>query len=340
MMSLIRFVRPLLLAALLGPGLIRLSAQSVGDADAAALLNDLPPAPASFSEMVQRVYPNGATTPQTGQFYQTWLSQLEAAQQQMQTLSVDFYRQYPTGMKPSAAPPANRVSPDQQAAMNAATAELAQKMQNDPAFAREFARMTEAEQQAYITKLLAQKGIQPAQGVANTSSAMPAGLDTDWAGMCTTFMQTSADPNRWTALTELRQRFAERHTEVDARANAEVDKLPMVSFGEYGHDHDPEKVKAIRQEAARKHAELGEAEWKEAQTLLAQYRREAMARMTPLNEALKKVNYGKNCDFGIHYTLVLSARQFMLQDLYSLLTNEIEQMETCAAWENQRHQTP
>ena len=339
-MSVNRFAQSLLMTAFLAAGLSRLAAQPAGDADAAALLTALPKAPATVAEVAQRVYPNGASAPQTEQFYQPWLSQLEAAQQQIQTLSADFYRQYPTGMKPAALPATSRVSPTQQNAMDAATAELATKMMNDPAFAREFLHMSEAEQQAYMAKLLAQKGIQPAQGVANTPSAMPAGLDADWAGMCTAYMQTSADPDRWNALAALRQRFAERHAEVDARANAEIDKLPMIAFGEYGHDHDPEKVKTIRREAAGKHAELGAAEWEESRALLAQYRHDLTTRMAPLNEALKKVNYGKNYDFGMHYTLVLSTRQFMLQDLYNLLTNEIEQMETCAAWEQQRRQTP
>lgn len=308
-----------------------LFAQAVGNVDAAALLDELPKPPADWPAATARVYPDHTNTPQTAGFYQPWQTRLETAAQQIQSLTMDFYRRYPTGVRPSATVSSN-VSAAQQSAMDAATTELAQKMMNDPAFAQDFARKSEAEQQAYITQLLAQKGIQPAKGNANTPSNMPPGLDIDWAGMCTELMHSSADPNRWAAQTALQQHYAARHAETDAWAEAEIKKLPMISFGEYGHDHDPEKVKAIREEAARRHRQLGEEQWKEALPLLAQYRREALGRIAPLNDALKKVDYGKSYDFGIHYPMVLKTQEFLLKEAYELKENEIRLMEECAAW--------
>ncbi len=313
-------------------------AQPVAPVDLAALLTEMPAPPAGLSAAYSRVYPGGASTKDSEAFYKSWLNRLEAAVVQNETLTRTFYSQYPTGVRPSA-PVASRVSTSQQSAMDAATSELAQKMMNDPAFAQQFAKMSEADQQAYITKLLAEKGIKPVSGPANMPSAMPAGLDHDWMGLCTALMQSATDQSRWTAQTELQQRYAQRHDEVDAWATAEIQKLPMIEFGEYGHDHDPEKVKAIRNEAARRHSDLADQMLKEALPLLSQYRKDCLARISPLNTELKAVGYGQAYDFGQQYSLVLQTQNFIMQDLQAVLTNEINLIEECAAWEYQRRMT-
>lgn len=313
-----------------------LQAQPVAPVDLAALLSEMPAPPAGISEAYDRVYPNGATAKGTEAFYKNWLSALESATTQNGTLMRNFYSQYPTGVRPTPSSGPSRVSAAQQASMNAATSELAQKMMNDPAFAQQFARMSEADQQAYIAKLLAEKGLQPATGQPNMPSNMPAGLDHDWAGICSTLMQSATDQSRWDAQTALLQRYAKRHDDVSAWAAAEINKLPMIEFGEYGHDHDPEKVKAIQQEAARRHSDIADQMLKEALPLLARYRTDCLARLSPLNTELKAVGYGQAYDFGIQYSLVLQSQNFIMQDLQAVLDNEINLIEECAGWEQQR----
>lgn len=111
-----------------------------------------------------------------------------------------------------------------------------------------------------------------------------------------------------------------------------IQKLPMISFGEYGHDHDPEQVKAINKQAAARHRDLAAAMLKDLAPLFASARQDAQQRMKPLNDALKQAGYGKNYDFGIHYTIVLSAQSTMFQEELSLLNNEISMLNEAARW--------
>jgi Tat protein secretion system quality control protein TatD with DNase activity len=207
--------------------------------------------------------------------------------------------------------------------MDAATSELAQKMLTDPAFAQKFSQMSEKEQHAYIAGLLAEKGIKPANGTPNVNTTPIPGTDVEWAALCSDYMQTAIDISRWEKQTALQQHYEHKHQEVRDWTEAAIKKLPMYAFGEYGHDHDPEQVKAVQKEALAKHRDLAAAMWQELRPMLLEFRQEAKQRVTPLNDALKKVRFGAGYDFGIHYTTVLGAQSMMIQEAHALLDNEI-----------------
>lgn len=327
-------MKKLIFCNLFALALFQMNAQQTGKTDVVALLHELPAAPASIADAYQRAYANGATSPEAAHYYQAWTTKAERGALEIQNLLAEFYRKYPTGIRPTAQPVAvSRVTPQQQSSMDAATSELAQKMLSDPAFAQKFAQMSEQEQHAYIANLLADKGLKPANGTPNVNTAPIPGTDVEWIELCNTFTQAAMDMSRYEAQTALQQEYEVQHQQVRDWAEAEIKKLPMISFGEYGHDHDPVQVKAIQKQALVKHRDLAEAMLKEASVMFARFRQEAEQRITPLNDALKKVNFGANYDFGIHYTTVLGAQGMMINDINSLLTNEISIIESCAQWE-------
>lgn len=328
------------LIILLATALLALAAapavgQPVAKADAVALLNALPAPPTTLADAYQRAYPNDATRPDAKPYYQTALDQLHRVQLEAQNLLLQFYQQHPTGMPTMPQQPKNRVSEQDKAAMNAATSEFAQKMMADPAFAQQFARMSESEQQTYIAKLLADKGLKPVNGVPNTNDAPMPGTDMDWLAPCNAYTESAFAMNRWEKQAALQQAYSARHDAVNAWTEAEIKKLPMISMGEYGHDHDPEQVKAIRKQGLDKHRTVADAMMKEAAVMFAEFRQQAQTRSTPLNDALKKVHYGEGYSFGLQYTFVLQAQTMMLSDLEAILTNEISVIEEVARWEQE-----
>ncbi len=326
-------MKKLIVSNLLAIAMLQIaSAQPVAKTDIAALLNELPAPPTTTADAYQRAYPAGTAHPDAIQFYKTWTSKVERAGLENQSLQKEFYMKYPTGVRP-VAKPVNTASPQQHAAMDAATSELAQKMLNDPAFAQKFMQMSEQEQHAYIAKLLADKGIKPANGTPNVNTAPIPGTDIEWGTFCSDYSMAAMDMSRWEAQTALQQKYQAKHDEVQVWASAEIKKLPMISFGEYGHDHDPEQVKAIQKQALVKHRDVAEAMLKEAAPMFAHFRQQAQQRIAPLNDALKGVNYGVSYDFGVNYTTVLGAQAMMLGELDALLKNEVNIIEECARWE-------
>ena len=312
-------------------------AQSIVAVDAVALLNELPPPAGTLAEAYARVYPKDSERPNTLLFYQNWTQKLEAYIQQSQTISANFYRQNPMGYNSAAVQPVNNnVSPAQKAAMETATREMAQKMLSDPAFAQKFAQMSEAEQQAYIAQQLSKNGIKPAAGTPNSKVAAPAGIDIDWMGMTTSLMQAMTDMSMTEAQGAVQERYAQKHEAIQKWADAEIKKLPLITMGEYGRDHDPAKVKAIQLEARNKHAEVANSMLKEMLPLLVQFRKTFSDKISALNAAFKQVEYGKAYNFGLFYNQVLQAQAFMLSGQHSLLSNEIAVMEDCARWERER----
>lgn len=310
--------------------------QPVAKTDMVALPHEMPVPPNTLTEAYQRAYPNGATRPDVKLHYQAAATKLEQVQREIQTLTMQFYQQNPTGVPTVAQRPSNRASAQQQSSMDAATSELAQKMLTDKAFAQQFAQMTEAEQHAYIAKLLSDKGLKPIHGMPDPNAATPMpGTDVDWMTLCVEFAQPTLGMARWEKQTALQQKYAAEHDAIQVWAEAEIKKLPMISFGEYGHDYDPAQVRAIRKQALEKHRAVADRSMKEAAGVFAGFRREAQQHAAPINDALKKVAYGANYSFGLNYTLVLQTQTAMLSEVQTLLSNEMSIIEEIAQWEHE-----
>lgn len=309
-------------------------AQPLAQIDVVALLDELPAPPGSITQAFERTYPGNQQTADLSAFYQPWTTKLEKAGLEAQTLTKEYYLKNPMGVQQPAKPaPASKASPQQEAAMNAATGELMQKMLSDPAFAQKFAAMSETEQHAYIAKLLADKGLKPVNGQPDTPGSLPPGSDKDWFGMSSEITQNAMNDAQWSEYVAIQQKYAGEHATVDTWVSAEIDKLPMYSYGEYGHDHDPEQVTAVRKQAFAKHREIAERMLKESAEAFGGRRRQIRERITPFNDALKQVSYGKNYDFGLHYSLVLGTQTSLLGELDALRTKAEEITREAAKWE-------
>jgi len=318
---------------LIGLTTLNLQAQPVANVDVVALIVALPAPPTSLADAYQRAYPNGATRADVKPYYQKTTDELVRVQQEAQSLLLQFYQQNPTGVPTMPQQATNRVSAKDKSAMDAATSELAQKMLTDKAFAQKFAQMSESEQHAYMAKMLADKGLKPINGTPNTNDKPMPGTDFDWMTPCTEFSQPVFAMNRWEKQAALEQKYDAQHDAVNAWIEAEIKKLPMISFGEYGHDHDPEKVQILKKQGLDKHREVADAMIKETSVMFSEFRQQAQTRCTPLNDALKKVGYGANYSFGLNYTLVLQTQTMMLSDIQTILDNEMRFIEAVAKWE-------
>ena len=323
----------LLSSSLIGLTTIALNAQPVANVDAVALLVALPGPATSLADAYQRAYPNGATKADVKPYYQKTTDKLIQVQQEAQSLLLQFYQQNPTGVPPMPQQSANRVSAKDKSAMEAATSELAQKMLTDKAFAQKFAQMSESEQHAYMAKILADKGLKPVNGTPNTRDKPMPGTDFDWMTPCNEFSQSVFAMNRWEKQAALEQKYDAQHDAVNAWIEAEIKKLPMISFGDYGHDHDPKMVQAIKKQGLDIERAVADAMIKETSVMFSEVRQQARTRNTPLNDALKNVGYGANYSFGLSYTFVLQTQTLMLSDIQTILDNEMRFIEAVAKWE-------
>ncbi len=324
----------LLTASVMGFANQGLNAQPVAKADAIALLVTLPAPPTDLAGAYQRAYPNATTKADAKLYYQTTIDKLVHVQQEAQNLLLQFYQQNPMGVPSMPQQPTNRVSAKDKSAIEAASSELAQKMMTDKAFAQKFAQMSESEQHAYIAKMLADKGLKPSTGAPNTHDAPIPGIDIDWITLGNEFTQPVFAMHRWEEQVALEQQYNAKHDAVNTWIEAEIKKLPMISFGEYGHDHDPAKVQAIKKQGLDKHRQVADAMLKEAVVMFAEFRQQARIRSTPLNDALNKVRFGDGYSFGLHYTFVLQTQMMMLGDIQTLLDNEMRFIEEIARWEH------
>jgi hypothetical protein len=313
-----------------------ITAQPVAPSDMIAAINSMPQLPQSLTDAYQISYAKNATFANAKAMYTEWLKTVETPIQQGIELIKKFYLKNPTGLVPTAQPTPSKASPAQNAAMQSAIADLSHKMLNDPDFAKKFQAMSEAEQHAYMAKLLESKGLAPAQGVANSPSQQPAGLDIAWAEICTVAMQSAQDMSWINEQNELQIRHDAWHEEVNKWATKEIEKLPLITFGEYGKDHDPEKVKAIQQKARHLHKEIAAVALKDYQPVLMKNRQKLVRQFESLNTELKNVQYGKSYDFGIHYPLVLQTQLAALQTIAGLVNNETAIIEACAKWEHEQ----
>lgn len=323
----------LIIIALIGIGILPAFTQPVVKADALVFLSELPTPPSNLADAYLRAYPKSATQADAKTFYQTNIDKLVHAQQEAQQLLMQFYRQNPSGVLVMPQKTSNNVSAKDKAAMDAATSELAQKMLTDKAFAQKFAQMSPSEQEAYMAKMLADKGLKPVNGTPNTNDKTIAGTDVDWVTPCNELMQTTIAMDRWNKQIALQEKYDTQHDAVNQWAETAINQLPMISLGEYGHDHDPEQVKTIQKQGLDKHRQIADAAMQESAILFDEFRQQARMRYIPLNDALKKVQYGTAYNFGVNYTLVLQAQMMMFGDIHTVLDNEIKFIEAIARWE-------
>ncbi len=305
-------------------------AQPVVKTDPSALLETLTAPPTTAATARSRAFING-TVPNTSFFYQPWNARVEKVGQAIQAAQIQFYKENPMGV-PQPAQPVSNVTPQQESAINSASNKLAQKMLADPALAQKIMAMSEAEQHAYLAKLLAEEGVTPVTGVSNSNYTGPGGLDIDWVELYQNIVQPAMDQSRWDAHNAMAQKYENLHQAVNDQADADIQKLPLIQMGEYGRDHDPEKVKAIQLRAQEKHRELATAMLKEALPIFEKMVKEFRARIQPFQDALKARKFGEGYDFGIHYKLALDTQMAIVMELLSLSKYAADLTDEAAKW--------
>lgn len=324
-----RLLLPAFLGLVLAPFFSK--AQPVVAIDVPQLLAVLPPLPASPAEAHQRVHHNGQRLG-AETFYQPWQARLQALAATLQQQQAQFYQQYPTGVRPAAAP-AQRVSAGDQAAMNNAMAEFVQKMQSDPAFAQAFSQKSEVEQQAYVQQLLAKNGLQAAVGQPNMPQ--PDEEPVNWAELTTTLNTEWAAYFPPHSISALLAQAEQQHALLTQQANAEWEKVPLIEMGEYGHDRDPQQVADLRQKALAQHRALAARTLQEGQLLLDQTLARFIELTAAYQGALQQVNFGEGYDFGIFYPSVLGEQMWLLTQLDQLGREAVLLTDHVAYWEGQ-----
>jgi hypothetical protein len=307
------------------------TAQPVAPVEVDKLLSSMPALAANPAEALRRTQPDGAKA-----VYQPWRTGLEKIAADIAMQQQDFYTKYPTGVRPVANTP-NRVSPQAQSSMDGAMAEFTAKMQSDPAFAQEFMKKTEAEQQAYIQKLLANNGLKPAQAPAGAAmQAQPEAEPINWVDLISTLN------NEWAAylpahsVGNLLYKAGQQHDEVARRWNAELEKVPMIEMGEYGRDRDPKQVEALRVKYLAEHRAVAARTLEEGRALLRTNAAKFQQLARPYLTALQGVQYGKSYDFTVFYANILGQQQWMLQQIHQFSEEAIELTNHVAQYEAQK----
>jgi hypothetical protein len=307
-------------------------AQPLVKTDALALLQEAPQAPSTLDEAYQRVYPQGKEPAQAQLFYQSWLAKVERAQLETQQLNLKFYQQHPLGFAQPVQTAPKGGSGKEQQAIEAAMRDLSTKMLADPAFAQQIARMSEAERNVFLAKALADKGLKPAQGTPNAGAAMEEEQTIDWHNLCVEVSQSLVDMQPWEKQTALQQQYEAKHRDIETWLSAAIDKVPMVVYGEYGRDHDMEKVKALKAQARQQHLQTAEAHLQALRPLWQAYRKASAQKMQALNQAIVQVNYGQGYNFGLHYTMVLQTQGMMYAEARTLVESEMGAVADLAQW--------
>ncbi|HMQ47270.1 MAG TPA: hypothetical protein PKA00_07325 [Saprospiraceae bacterium] len=320
----------ILIHALTVLGMIPAIAQPLIKSDAIALLQSFPSAPISLEDAWQRACPDGKSEPDARLFYQSYLDEMEGYQREGQALMQQFYLQNPLGVTVRPSVPNHPVSSEDQMNLETATAKLAQKMLNDPAFAAQFMRMSEKEQHAYMASLLADEGLKPASGQAEEKT-LP-GMEYNWMELCQEINLAASDMTRWEAQIDLQLKNAQIHDAIELWVETEIKKLPLITFGEYGQDYDPAQVDAVRRKGMEKHLQAADQYMKDMALVLSDIRSRAKLKYVTLNEALQAVDFGHGYDFGQHYLLVLQAQLMMLGEVQTILQNELNVVDEVVYW--------
>lgn len=158
---------------------------------------------------------------------------------------------------------------------------LYQKIISDPAYAKKFEKMSEAEKEAELRKYM-----------ANDTPVVKSPVEMEQDHRKFENQQVHANRVRHAQavqlkiselqqkLTEVAQAFGQKRNEIavagrshDAISkdiNKRYEAIPMVELGEYGHDHDPAQVRPLRIEEAKLHRERATQELKQYTTALAE----------------------------------------------------------------------
>lgn len=180
---------------------------------------------------------------------------------------------------------------------------LYQKVISDPAYAKKFEKMSDAEKEAELRKYM-----------ANDRPATKTPAETAQYRSQVAQQQSQADRIRNAQEIQLKlleyqqdisavgmaygqkmeaiKQAGKSHDAISQEYAKRYNAIPMVSLGEYGHDHDPEKVRPLRLEEAKIQLERAQQELKENTAALAEASKEYQAIIADYLGYLK-LNYSK-----------------------------------------------
>jgi hypothetical protein len=111
-----------------------------------------------------------------------------------------------------------------------------------------------------------------------------------------------------------------KHREADEWVSAEIGKLPMISFGEYGRDHDPKAVYTIKVKGMERHIAIENDYLRALQKQFSDLLAEQKSRYTPLQQKLAAISYGDDATNIETKRSLLGAQQLMMGPVQELLS--------------------
>lgn len=157
---------------------------------------------------------------------------------------------------------------------SAGMAAMQQKIMSDPEYRKKFEKMSEAEKEAELRKYMAKDQpmtMSPDQMKAREQRIASEQTQADRVRnsqevqlKISELQQKLSEVGQWLGdkLADIRQQGNDNHDAISKEISARYKAIPMVELGEYGHDHDPEQVRTLRIEEAKRHQERAQAELK------------------------------------------------------------------------------
>lgn len=239
----------------------------------------------------------------------------------------------------------------QSAGMNA----LYQKVVSDPAYAARFQKMTEQEKEAELRKYMAGDQVTaktPQQMAAEQKAREQQNQQKNEVQNAMEIQQKMTDFQLKLSNVQAtcEQEFAaisqssNNHTAIENEYGKQLKAIPMVELGEYGHDHDPAKVQALKLETVTKHRTLAASELKQYQALLnklrTEYKKIATEYLTYIHANSQKIN-GNPADLykGTQTEWTVAGFEMGLLSLATDVAKHSEQLtKEVAYWEAQYQQ--
>ncbi|MFN7116573.1 MAG: hypothetical protein ACK4TA_07205 [Saprospiraceae bacterium] len=225
---------------------------------------------------------------------------------------------------------------------------LYQKVMSDPAYAARFEKMSDKEKEAELRKYMANDA-----PVANTPQRQQALAQQQTEQQK---VQNSMEINQF--LTDMHVKLsnvqmametefaavttgANNHHAIEEAHGKKLKLIPIVELGEYGHDHDPAKVQALRLETLTKHRTQATAELKQYQALLSklrtQYKLITTEYLAFIKQNAHKIN-GNPEDLykGTNTELAVASFEMSLLSLATDISKHAEQLTAeVAHWEGE-----
>lgn len=279
--------------------------QQMVNVDILAFMNQVPAPPADVNEAFSRMNCTGESSMRRcdiDAFYQPIIAKLSPVRTQIEQLNIALAMPSASGMQ----------------AMD--PAEIQKKL----------AAMTLEEQMAFAMQMSTPGAMVPESDAVNEALALNSEL-----GANIGLAMSNPDGVVQKRVRLIMDRDA-KHSEINNWAASEIQKLPLISFGEAGRGHDPAAVYAIQVAAMDKHIALENAYLQSLQSFWQECNSEYLHRYSPFAQQLAAIDYGNDAANQETKRILVGGQSMLFGPVDDLITFSRDVTESAGNWWQQK----